>query len=104
MVLQAPALMKHLEEKLGVMLVRICSLIFMVVFILHIFACCFHFVALLDENSESWVEASGIVDPSSLVDRCAFIRAALSWSSAIGMEIQHCDCGIMYQGGSDGFS
>lgn len=67
---QAPALMKHLEEKMGLMLVRICSLIFMVVFILHIFACCFHYVALLDENSESWVEASGIVDPSSISDRC----------------------------------
>jgi hypothetical protein len=63
--------MKHLEEKIGMMLVRIGSLTFMVIFILHIFACTFHYVAILNEQDLTWVEASGIVDSSSQLDRYA---------------------------------
>lgn len=74
---QAPALMKHLEDKIGLMLVRIGSLIFMVIFILHIFACTFHYVAILNEHTESWIEASGIVDSSSQLDRCGIVCSGL---------------------------
>jgi hypothetical protein len=63
--------MKHLEETIGLMFVRICSLTFLVIFILHVFACAFHYVTLLEGDVESWVQASGIVDASSIVDRCA---------------------------------
>jgi hypothetical protein len=36
---------------------------------LHSGACIFHYVAILDQTEETWIEASGIVDPNSIVDR-----------------------------------
>lgn len=42
----------------------------MVFFTLHIFACMFHYITLLDDRN-SWVEASGIVNEGSQIDRCA---------------------------------
>ena len=68
---QARALRKVLEDTIGLMVVRICHLVFVIVFILHIFACAFHFVALLTEpaDADTWVEASGLVDANSLMDR-----------------------------------
>ena len=67
---QARALRKVLDT-IGLMVVRICHLVFVIVFILHIFACAFHFVALLTESAgaDTWVEASGLVDANSLMDR-----------------------------------
>lgn len=68
---QAPTILKQLEERVGRVIVRIVSLACTVVFILHIFACVFHYVALLDERSSTWVELSGIVNQDSTWDRCA---------------------------------
>lgn len=68
--LQAPSVIRHLEMRMGRVVVRIVSLVCVVVFILHLFACIFHSVALWNESTLSWVEASGIVNRNSLVDRC----------------------------------
>ena len=70
--MQAPSLFKQLEAKIGKLFVRAASLIMTVVFILHIFACCFNYVAILSEgvNTPTWVEASGIVDKESDIERC----------------------------------
>eukprot|EP00892_Ulva_mutabilis_P001042 jgi/Ulvmu1/10939/UM007_0118.1 len=67
--LKAPTILKQLEERLGRVIVRIGSLTCTVIFILHIFACVFHYVALLDERNGTWVELSGIVDQNSKWDR-----------------------------------
>jgi hypothetical protein len=86
--------MKHLEEKIGMMLVRIGSLTFMVIFILHIFACTFHYVAILNEQDLTWVEASGIVDSSSQLDRyaaCKYIIPVFSFI-ALPCYLAHWDC------------
>lgn len=64
-------IIKQLEDRVGRVIVRIVSLACTVVFILHIFACVFHYVALLDERSSTWVELSGIVNEDSTWDRCA---------------------------------
>jgi hypothetical protein len=69
-VMQAPTVMRRLEVKMGRASVRIVSLVSVVVFILHIFACIFHYVALWNDRNTSWVEASGIVDRNSQIDRC----------------------------------
>ena len=65
--MQAPSLFKQLEAKIGKLFVRASSLAMTVVFILHIFACCFNYVAVLSEGADTptWVEASGIVDKDS---------------------------------------
>ena len=55
---------------MGRVCVRIVSLVCVVIFILHLFACLFHSVALWNETTLSWVEASGIVDRTSQIDRC----------------------------------
>lgn len=67
-VLQAPKAFKQLELRLGRVLTRVLWLICSVVFTLHIFACMFHFAALLSTSEGTWVESSGIVDASSTVD------------------------------------
>jgi hypothetical protein len=64
--------MKQLERSMGRMVMRMASLMCLITIILHLFACVFHFVTLWRESDTSWVEASGIVDTSSLLDRCAF--------------------------------
>lgn len=71
--MQAPTILKQLEERLGRVIVRIVSLACTVVFILHVFACVFHYVALLDERNSTWVELSGIVNEDSKWDRCASV-------------------------------
>ena len=76
--LQAPKVFKQLELRLGRVLTRVLWLICSVVFTLHIFACMFHFAALLSTSEGTWVESSGIVDASSTVDlyapcSCCFI-------------------------------
>jgi hypothetical protein len=71
--MQMPILFKQLEQKVGKLFVRASSLTMMVVFILHVFACCFNYVAVLSESTETptWVEASGIIDSNSEVERYA---------------------------------
>lgn len=73
--MQAPTILKQLEERLGRVIVRIGSLTCTVIFILHIFACVFHYVALLDERNGTWVQLSGIVNQNSKWDRCAACTA-----------------------------
>ena len=70
--MQAPKALKQLELRIGRVLTRVLWLVCSVVFILHISACIFHFSALLSSSKTTWVDSSGIVDASSIVDLCAF--------------------------------
>lgn len=81
---QAPTVIRHLEVRMGRVAVRIVSLVCIVIFILHLFACLFHSVAMWNESTISWVEASGIVNKNSQVDRyevpfrnCAYLAEYL---------------------------
>jgi hypothetical protein len=76
--MQAPLLLKQLENNVGRAYLQIGSLVCTVVVILHLFACLFHYVTLWDER-DSWVELSGIVDTSSKVDR---YLSALYWCAS----------------------
>lgn len=70
--MQATTLVRSLNRRIGRGAVKIGTLVCTVFFVLHLFACLFHYVTLLQVDSpRSWVEASGIVDESSKVDRCA---------------------------------
>ena len=74
--LQAPMVLKQLENNMGRAYVHILSLACTVIIILHLFACLFHYVTLWDEAS-TWVESSGIVNTDSLLDRCGPSSTAL---------------------------
>lgn len=62
-------IMKRLEQTLGRSYVRIGASASMIVFILHVFACVFHYVAIMTESGSTWVQASGIVNSESIWDR-----------------------------------
>lgn len=68
-VMQMPGLMKILEQKIGRLFTRVSGLILVVVFILHAFACLFHFVAVLNTDSATWIETSGLGNDPSTLDR-----------------------------------
>lgn len=72
---QVPGLMKAVEATVGRVSSRISALILVVLFILHIFACLFHYVALVNVGSTTWIDASGIVDAQSTLDR--YVRMLL---------------------------
>lgn len=59
-----------MEARIGRVFTRVAGLALVVVGILHAFACIFHFVAVLNTETTTWIEASGIVDASSTMDRC----------------------------------
>jgi hypothetical protein len=67
--LQVPGLLRVFEVVFGQVVVRITTLVLGVVFILHICGCIFHFTALLNEQKSTWIEASGIVNSESILDR-----------------------------------
>eukprot|EP00892_Ulva_mutabilis_P003879 jgi/Ulvmu1/1863/UM012_0019.1 len=67
-VFKAPKALKQLELRLGRVLTRVLWLVCSVVFILHIFACIFHFSALVSNSETTWVDSSGIVDASNIID------------------------------------
>lgn len=69
--MQAPVIMKRLEQTLGRSYVRIGASAFLIIFTLHVFACVFHFVAIVQSKDQTWIQASGIVNSESLWDRCA---------------------------------
>lgn len=62
--------MKILEARIGRVVTRVAGLILGVVFMLHAFACMFHFVAVANGTNLTWIQASGIVNSNSTVDRC----------------------------------
>ena len=68
--MQAPLIMKRLEQTLGRSYVRIGASASLIVFILHMFACIFHYVAIVSTMGRTWIQASGIVDSESIWDRC----------------------------------
>lgn len=71
---QAPKALKQLELRLGRVLTRVVWLVCSVVFILHVFACIFHFSALVSNSETTWVDSSGIVDANSIVDLYVLMR------------------------------
>lgn len=67
--MQAPMIMKRLEQTLGRSYVRIGAAVSLMVFILHVFACVFHYVAIVASSGRTWIQASGIVNSKSIWDR-----------------------------------
>jgi hypothetical protein len=66
---QVPGLMKVVEARIGRVFTRVSGLVLVVVFMLHAFACMFHFVAITNEGKLTWIRASGIVNAASTMDR-----------------------------------
>jgi hypothetical protein len=82
--------LKQLENNMGRVYVQILSLACTVVVILHLFACVFHYVTLWDDST-TWVEASGIVNTSSMVDR---YLSSLYWAMST-MATVGCDASVL---------
>eukprot|EP00892_Ulva_mutabilis_P011685 jgi/Ulvmu1/888/UM100_0043.1 len=83
--LKAPVIMKRLEQTLGRSYVRIGASASLIIFILHVFACVFHYVAIVSEMSSTWIQASGIVNSESIWDRyVTSVYWAMSTMTTVG--------------------
>ena len=61
--------MRVVEARTGRVFTRVSGLVLIVIFMLHAFACLFHFVAVVNGEKTTWIESSGIVDSQSTMDR-----------------------------------